>query len=132
MKQIILPVFLFVLLTACGGESAPPFTDNGNPGQIKSVVFFDENQNGIMDGSETGAPSHRLALADQVGCTSSTGSLNFVSTDANGIVNFSDLKPGRYCVAIDNGYKMTTKMNLDAYVSSDMITTVYFGVIKEP
>jgi hypothetical protein len=85
-----------------------------------------------MDNDETGAPSHRLALADQVGCSSSTGTLNFVPTDPDGIVIFSDLKPGGYCVAIDNGYKTTTKLNLDAYVSSDLVTTVMFGVIKEP
>ncbi|MEW6241305.1 MAG: SdrD B-like domain-containing protein [Chloroflexota bacterium] len=131
MKRLLIFGLTLILLTACG-ESEPPFTDNGNPGQIKAVVFFDDNQNGIMDGGETGAPSHRLALADQVGCTSSTGTLNFVPTDSNGTVIFSDLKPGRYCVAIDNGYRTTTKLNLDAYVSSDMITTVYFGIIREP
>ena len=84
-----------------------------------------------MDGGDTGAPSIRLALADQVGCTSSTGSLNFVPTDVDGVVNFSDLKPGRYCVGIDNGYKTTTKLNLDAYVSSDVVTTVMFGIVRE-
>jgi len=131
MRHLLIFGLMLVLLTACG-ESEPPYTDNGNPGQIKAVVFFDENQNGIIDGSETGAPSHRLALADQVGCSSSTGTLNFVPTDSNGAVIFSDLKPGRYCVAIDNGYRTTTKLNLDAYVSSDMITTVYFGIIREP
>jgi len=131
MKRLLIFGLMLVLLTACG-KNEPSFTDNGNPGQIKAVVFFDENQNGIMDGGETGAPSHRLALADRVGCSSSTGSLNFVSTDADGVVNFSDLKPGLYCVGIDNGYKTTTKLTLDAYVSSDVVTTVMFGVIREP
>ena len=131
MKRLLLFVLMIVLLTACS-ESEPLFTDNGNPGQIKAVVFFDDNQNGIMDGGETGAPSHRLALADRVGCTSSTGNLYFVPTDSDGVVNFSDLKPGRYCVAIDNGYSTTTKLNLDAYVSSDMVTTVIFGVVRKP
>ena len=131
MKQLLVFVLMLVLLTACG-ESEPKFTDNGNSGQIEAIVFYDDNENGIMDSGETGASSYRLALADQVGCTSSTGSLNFVSTDSEGVVNFSDLKPGLYCVAIDNGYNTTTNLNLDAYVSSDMITTVYFGVISEP
>ena len=130
MKRLLVFVFTVVLITACG-KSEPLFTDNGNPGHIKVVVFFDENQNGIMDGGDTGAPSIRLALADRVGCSSSTGSLNFVPTDTDGVVNFSDLKPGLYCVGIDNGYKTTTKLNLDAYVSSDMVTTVMFGVIRE-
>lgn len=130
MKRLLVFGLMLVLLTACG-ESEPPFTDNGNPGQIKAVVFFDDNQNGIMDNDETGAPSYRLALADQVGCSSSTGSLTFIPADSDGVVIFSNLKPGMYCVAIDNGYKTTTKLNLDAYVSSDLVTTVTFGVIKE-
>jgi len=99
------------------------------PGQIKVIVFYDDNQNGIMDNDDTGAPAHRLALADQVGCSSSTGSLNFVPTDSNGVVIFNDLKPGRYCVAIDNGYRTTTKLNLEVYVSSDQVTTAYFGIV---
>lgn len=131
MKRLLVFVLTLVFLAACG-ESEPQFTDNGNPGHIKAVVFYDENQNGIMDSDETVAPSIRLALADQVGCTSSTGTLNFVPTDSDGVVNFSDLKPGRYCVGIDNGYKTTTKLNMDAYVSSDTVTTVAFGVIREP
>ena len=131
MKRLLVFVLMVVLLTACG-KSEPLFTDNGNPGHIKAVVFYDENQNGIMDGGDTGAPSIRLALADRVGCSSSTGSLNFVPTDSNGVVNFSDLKPGLYCVGVDNGYKTTTTLTMDAYVSSDAVTTVMFGIIKEP
>lgn len=131
MKRLPVFVLFLVLLTACG-ESKPPFTDNGNPGHIRAVVFYDDDRNGIMDSGETGAPSYRLALADRVGCSSSAGSLTFIPTDSNGAVNFNDLKPGLYCVAIDNGYKTTTKLNLDAYVSSDLVTTVYFGVIREP
>jgi len=130
MKRLLVFILTLVLLTACG-ESEPLFIDNGSPGHIKAVVFFDENQNGIMDGGEIGAPSIRLALADQVGCAPSSGTFNFVSTDSDGIVNFSDLKPGLYCVGIDNGYRTTTKLNLNAYVNSDMVTTVMFGVIKE-
>jgi uncharacterized protein (DUF2141 family) len=128
----LLPLgLMLVLLTACG-ESEPKFTDNGNPGQIEAVVFFDDNQNGVMDSGETGAPAYRLAIADRVGCSSSTGSFTYIPSDSNGVVNFNDLKPGLYCVAIDNGYKTTTRLNLDAYVSSDMVTTVIFGVIKGP
>jgi uncharacterized protein (DUF2141 family) len=128
MKRLMVFVLTLVLLTACGGGQ-PAFTDNGNPGQIKVIVFYDDNQNGIMDSDDTGAPAHRLALADQVGCSSSTGSLNFVPTDSNGVVIFNDLKPGRYCVAIDNGYRTTTKLNLEVYVSSDQVTTAYFGIV---
>jgi|GEM_PF-3133813 uncharacterized protein (DUF2141 family) len=132
MNRFLIFSLIFVFLIACSENSGPPFVDNGNPGQIKAVAFYDDNQNGIMDNGEMGAPAIRLTLADQVGCTSSTGSFTFIPTDANGIVNFRDLKPGLYCVAIDNGYKTTGKLNIDAYVSSGLITTVYFGVIKEP
>lgn len=130
MKRLLVFVLMLVLLTACG-ESESQFTDNGNPGHIKAVAFYDDNQNGIMDSGETGAPSIRLTLADRVGCTPSSGTFTFIPTDANGVVNFNDLKPGLYCVGIDNGYKTTTKLNLDAYVSSDVVTTVMFGVIRE-
>jgi len=130
MRRLLVFILTLVLLTACG-DSEPQFTDNGNPGHIKAVVFYDDNQNGIMDSGETGAPSIRLAIADQVGCTTSTGILTFIPTDADGVVNFNDLKPGLYCVAIDNGYKTTSKLNLDAFVSSDAVTTVMFGVIRE-
>lgn len=131
MKRLLVFVLFLVLLAACG-ESEPQFTDNGNPGQIQAIVFHDDNQNGIMDSGETGAPSYRLALADRVGCSSSTGSFTYIPTDSNGVVNFYDLKPGLYCVGIDNGYKTTTKLTLDAYVSSDKVTTVYFGVVRDP
>jgi hypothetical protein len=132
MKKLLVFGLLLILLTACAENSGPPFVDNGNPGQIQAIAFYDDNQNGVMDNGEVGAPSYRLTLADQVGCTSSTGSFTYIPTDSNGIVNFRDLKPGLYCVAIDNGYKTTSKMNVDAYVSSDLVTTVTFGVMREP
>lgn len=132
MNRFLIFSLILVFLTACSENSGPPFVDNGNPGQIKAVAFYDNNQNGIMDNGETGAPAIRLTLADQVGCTSSTGTFNFIPTNSEGVVSFSDLKPGLYCVAIDNGYKTTGKLNVNAYVSSDMVTTVMFGVIKEP
>jgi hypothetical protein len=130
MKRLLILGLMIAMSTACG-ESEPPFTDNGNPGQVKATVFYDDNKNGVMDSGETGA-SHRVTVVDQVGCSTSDGTPEFLPTDSNGVVIFRDLKPGRYCVAIANGYGMTTKMNLDVYVSSDMVTTVYFGVVKEP
>ncbi len=45
-------VLLFVLLTSC--KSQPAFVDNGNPGQIKVVVYDDDNQNSVMDTNESG------------------------------------------------------------------------------
>ena len=128
MKRLLVFVLFLVLLTACG-ESESPFTDNGNPGQIQVTVFYDDNKNGAMDNGEVGA-QQRVAISDEPSCVSSPP--NFIPTDSNGVVVFGDLKPGQYCVAIDNGYGMTTKMNLQVYVSSDLVTTVYFGVVREP
>ncbi|MEP7134869.1 MAG: SdrD B-like domain-containing protein [Chloroflexota bacterium] len=127
MKRLVIFGLILVLLTACG-KSEPPYTDNGHPGQIKAVVFFDDNKNGTMDNNEAGAPQ-RVATTREVTCTPAQP--NFVPTDANGEVLFKDLKPGKYCVFIDNGYGMTTPIQLQVYVSSDLVTTVMFGVVKE-
>lgn len=128
MKRFLVFVLLLALLTSC--DRKPQYTDNGNPGQIKAVVFYDDNKNGTMDSGETGAPQ-RVAITQEVTCTP-TGTPNFVQTDVNGVTMFRDLKPGMYCVFIDNGYGMTTKMDYQVYVSSDLVTTVMFGVVKEP
>ena len=127
MKRLLVFVVLLALLAGC--QSQPLYTDNGKPGQIKAVVFFDDNKNGTMDSGETGA-SQRVAITQEVTCTT-TGTPNYVQTDAGGVVVFHDLKPGMYCVFIDNGYGMTTRMNFQVYVSSDLVTTVLFGVVKE-
>lgn len=53
MKQIFSFFLLLGLLPAC--RSQPAFVDNGNPGQIKVFVYYDDNQNSAMDTDETGA-----------------------------------------------------------------------------
>lgn len=128
MKHLLVFCLTLVLLTACG-ESAPPYMDNGNPGQVKAIVFYDDDKNGTMDSGEVGV-SHKIAITDDPSCVSDPS--NFLPTDTDGIIIFSDLKPGPYCLAIANGYGMTTKMNVRAFVSSDLVTTVYFGVVREP
>ena len=125
-SKILLLVILSFLLAGC--KTKPTYTDNGNPGEIKAVVFYDDNKNGTMDNSETGAPQ-RVAITQDVSCA--PGNPDFVSTDTNGEVLFKDLKPGRYCVFVDNGYGMTTKMQLQVYVSSDMVNVVSFGIVRE-
>lgn len=128
MKQKILSgMILLILLVGCSTQ--PTYTDNGNPGQIKAVAFYDNNKNKVMDNGETGAPQ-RIAITQEVTCTPANP--EFISTDANGEVLFKDLKPGKYCIFIDNGYGMTTKMQLQVYVSSDLVTVVPFGVVREP
>ncbi|MEP7134875.1 MAG: hypothetical protein ABI904_08080 [Chloroflexota bacterium] len=126
MKRLLIFGLMLVLLAAC--DSKPAYTDNGNPGQIKAVAFYDDNKNGAMDDSEAGAPQ-RVAISQEVSCPP-TSTPNYVQTDTDGAVLFKDLKPGMYCVFVDNGYGLTTKMTLDVYVSSDQVTTVVFGIVK--
>jgi uncharacterized protein (DUF2141 family) len=116
---------ILVLLTACG-ESKPKFTDNGNPGQIKAIFYYDENKNGTMDSNETGVPT-RVSISQEVSCPP-VNDPTFYETDADGVYVFTDLKPGKYCVVSDSrGLAMTIKLTPEVYVSSDQVTTVYFG-----
>jgi hypothetical protein len=125
MKHFLVFALLFVLLTACG-ESEPQFTDNGNPGQIKAIVFYDENRNGAMDANESGVPT-RVAITQEISCPPVNDPI-FYETDSNGVYVFKDLEPGKYCVVSESrGLAMTTKLTPEVYVSSDMVTTVYFG-----
>jgi hypothetical protein len=122
---------MLVMLTACG-KSEPTYTDNGNPGQIKAVVFYDNNKNGTMDNDEAVVLA-KVGVSQDISCPASSLDKNtFSNTDANGVALFKDLKPGKYCVAPNGNYSMTTKATQEVYVSSDMITTVMFGIVKEP
>ena len=131
MRRLLMRGVLLVLLTACGNRE-PAFTDNGNPGQIKVVVFYDDNKNGAMDTGETSAQVE-VGISQEVSCPA--GSLDKVTpmtTDKNGEAVFDNLKPGKYCVApILGSLSMTTKYTQEVYVSSDVVTTVLFGIVKE-
>ena len=127
MKRLLVFGLMLVLLTACG-ESEPPFTDNGNPGQIKAIFFFDDNKNGQQDDGETGVQAQSIVgIAQEISCPP-TSTPSYVDTDANGVYEFKDLKPGKYCLYLNNGFTPVTKMTQEVYVSSDMVTTVYFGL----
>lgn len=128
MKRLLIVGLILVLLTACGG-SEPPFTDNGNPGQIQVIVYLDANSNGSMESDESGAAS-RVAIAQEVSCPSISDP-NWFDADSNGIHIYQELQPGKYCVFFDsNGLAVTTKMTQEVYVSSEQTTTVYFGFAK--
>lgn len=126
----LLPVFILilVLITACG-ESAPPFTDNGNPGQIRAVFFYDDNKNGVMDNEEEGVQARLIGGISDVSCPPGEKP-SFTDSDANGVIEFKNLQPGRYCVNLNNGFTPVTKLGQEVYVSSDMVTVVYFGLAR--
>lgn len=129
MKRLLIFVLLFTMLAGC--QSKPAYTDNGNPGQIKAVVFYDDNKNGTMDSGETGVPVE-VGISQDISCPPSSLDKNtFSSMDANGGTLFKDLKPGKYCVGLNANFSMTTKLDQEVYVSSDMITTVAFGVVRD-
>ena len=128
MKQIFSFFLLLVLLPAC--SSQPTFVDNGNPGQIKVFVYYDDNQNGAMDTDEAGAQA-KLGISQDISCPpGNQEKITWLLTGINGIGLSEDLKPGKYCVAISNGLSMTTKMTQEVYVSSDQEHVVRFGVVR--
>ena len=69
-NRLLASLFFLALLTAC--NSQPTFVDNGNPGQIKVVVYYDDNQNSKLDAGETGT---REPLAREKGQVAEPGRL---------------------------------------------------------
>jgi len=130
ISSVLVVALLVVVLSACGGNQ-PAYTDNGNPGQIKVTVFYDDNKNGRQGGNETGAQVE-VGISQDVSCPASSLDKNtFASTNGNGITVFSDLKPGRYCLGLNGNYSMTTKSTVEVYVSSDQVATIHFGIVRE-
>jgi uncharacterized protein (DUF2141 family) len=116
------------LLTGC--KSEPNFTDNGNPGQIKAIVFYDDNKNGIMDSNESGVSQARVALSRRISCPPDD-TPSYIAGDSSGVILFKDLKPGKYCV-FPEGQFLTFKFTEEVYVSSDAVSTVMFGIARTP
>lgn len=129
MKHLLVFAVFFVMLAGC--QSQPAFTDNGNPGQIKAVVFYDDNRNGIMDSGETSAQIE-VGISQDISCpASSQDKVTNIQADETGTVIFKDLKPGKYCVNLNGNYSNTTKATQEIYVSSDTITAVMFGIVRQ-
>ncbi len=125
MKHLLVFGILVALLVACG-KNAPAYTDNGNPGKIKVVVFTDSNQNGVLDNNEKGLQV-KTALMQEISCPG-TSQPAWQNSDANGVYIFNDLKPGKYCVIINTDRSVTSKMTQEVYVSSDATTTATWTV----
>lgn len=129
MKQLLVLVSMLILLTACG-QSQPPYVDNGTPGRIKAVFFYDNNWNGKMEEGETGLQAQLIAgLSQEVSCPPTSAPV-FRDSDSNGVIEFNNLKPGKYCLYLNNGFLPTTSLTREVYVSSDLVTIVFFGIAK--
>lgn len=129
MKYLLVFILLLVFLAGC--QSQPAYSDNGNPGQIEAIIFYDDNRNGVMDGSETGVQTE-LGISQDVSCPPSRAeAISSLTADENGVALFMDLTPGKYCIHLIRNFGMTTRQNLEVYVSSDQTATVAFGVVKE-
>lgn len=126
MKRLLFLGFVVVVLLAACARSAPPYTDNGNPGQIKVIVFVDGNQNGVLDGNEQGLQA-KTAIMQEISCPG-TSQPAWQDTDASGVYTFKDLKPGKYCVIVNADRNITSKMTQEVYVSSDASTTATWTV----
>lgn len=124
MKNLLVFALSVMLLAAC--KSEPNFTDNGNPGQIKAIVFQDANQNGVLDANEKGLPA-RFSISQEVSCPPTSQPI-WSDTDAEGVYVFENLKPGKYCVIQNSEYSVTSKLTQEVYVSSDTTTMVTWTV----
>lgn len=129
MKKLLVFACSLFLLSSCSSQQ--DYIDNGNPGQIKAVVFYDDNHSGELDDDEVPAQIE-VGISQDVSCPPSNVDLiTTASADANGAAYFLDLKPGKYCVHPIGNFSMTTKLTQEVYVSSDKVTTVEFGLVKE-
>jgi uncharacterized protein (DUF2141 family) len=127
-KYWLIFVLLSLIPAACKSQS--PFTNNGNPGQIKVIAYYDDNRNGQINENESG-PSIRIGISQDISCpASSLDKVAQLDSDQNGVGVFSNLKPGKYCVSLIGNYDMTTKMNPQVYLSSDQEIVVRLGLLR--
>jgi uncharacterized repeat protein (TIGR01451 family) len=83
-------------------------------------VFDDANNNGVLDGEETGVEGAALVLFAADGSGSPIGGVvSSTSTDAGGYYRFDDLPAGIYVVVVD----LANSEKLAGYVSSAGATT---------
>ena len=131
MKKIMIVMLVSLLLAGCGSSTPPQIIDNGKPGQIKAIVFYDKNKNGIMDQDELGL-NDSVSISQQLSCPpSNSEGITKSDTNSNGEAVFTDLKPGRYCVAYVGGKSTTTKLTVEVYLSSEQTAQAFFGLFEK-
>jgi uncharacterized protein (DUF2141 family) len=126
-KLFVIAVFVSLLI---GCTTKPEIIDNGQPGQIRVMVFLDENRNGKLDQGESGI-SEKVGISQDISCPA--GNMNKVTqaeTDINGETVFSELKPGVYCVALLGNRVVSTKLTQEIPLSSEQEKLVYFGITE--
>lgn len=129
MKTILWLSLFGAMLVSCA--KTPAITDNGNPGQIRAIVYYDTNRNGKLDAGETGTQT-RVGISQDVSCPPSDDRLiTWTPSDANGTALIKNLHPGKYCVLADGNTGATTPLTVNVYLSSDQEIQVVFGKVKE-
>ena len=114
------------LIVGCGTNQE--IIDNGKPGQIKVIVFHDENRNGVMDQGELGLVD-RVGIGQDISCPATNlDKVNRSDTNSSGEAEFSELNPGVYCVMYMGSRGSTTKLTVEISLSSEQNEVVAFGV----
>ena len=129
MKKLIAVVVFVLMIVGCAPK--PEIIDNGQPGDVRVIVFFDDNRNGKLDQGEPGI-SEKVGISQEISCPA--GDINKVTqadTDANGETMFSGLKPGVYCVALLSNRVVSTKLAQEIALSSEQERLVYFGITEK-
>ncbi len=97
----------------------------GGVGSIIGVVFNDTNQNGVLDGGETGISGVTVNLLDSNGDVIGT-----TTTDTNGNYAFGLLAPGSYTVqeVKPGGYFATSPITVGVNLGKGQLAEVDFGL----
>ena len=129
MKKHILITMLVFLVAGCA-SSGPEIVDNGQPGQIKVIVFLDTNRSGSLDSGE--APlQEQVGLSQDVSCPAQN--IDFVTlkiSDEKGELLFDGLAPGRYCISYHGELLPTTKLAFEVPLSSQQELVAYLGLTE--
>jgi uncharacterized repeat protein (TIGR01451 family) len=82
---------------------------------LGNQVWYDANNDGLLDGGELGAPGVTVRLLDAAG----TGVLGTTTTDAGGYYTFTALLPGTYRVEIDVPAAYTSSTDIGTSATPD-------------
>ncbi len=103
------------------------------PGSISGTTYFDTNDSGEKDTTETGRPGVTVTLWD-LGIDGMVGGgddvvLGTQVTDSNGFYYFGDLDPGTYAVGVDNPSEQPRESNLGSLGGNNTATNGYITTI---